>query len=180
MKVAEVNKLRYPIGEFIVPDKISRDEIDNYINIISSFPEKLKNLVSGLSREQLNQQYREGGWTVRQVIHHVADSHMNAFIRFKLALTEDIPTVKPYFEDKWAELGDYKSDDINVPLNLLTYLHIKWHDLMKSMNTEDYEKSFFHPEHGKEFKLEETAAMYSWHCDHHYAHILELKKKNGW
>lgn len=180
MNVAEAKNLKYPIGEFIVPEEISQDEINLFIDTISSFPEKLNKLVSGLSREQINVKYREGGWTVKQVIHHLADSHMNAFIRFKLALTEDIPTVKPYFEDKWAELADCDSDDISVPLNLLKALHVKWHDLLKSMSSEDFSKSFFHPEYGKEFKLEEIAALYSWHCDHHFAHIKELKKKKGW
>ncbi|MBV6477847.1 MAG: putative metal-dependent hydrolase YfiT [Ignavibacteria bacterium] len=180
MNVVEAKNLRYPIGEFIVPESISQNEIDSYMEIISSFPEKLKSVVSELSADKLNTHYREGGWTVKQVVHHLADSHMNAFIRFKLALTEDIPTVKPYFEDRWAELEDGNSDDINLSLTLLEVLHKKWHVLMKSMSEEDFEKSFFHPEYGREFKLKEITAQYSWHCEHHFAHIIELLKRKGW
>lgn len=174
MKNPETERQKYPIGVFTPPVEITPEDIKNYIEVISGFPEKLEALVSGLSEEQLNTRYRKGGWTVKQVIHHLADSHMNAFIRFKLALTEDIPTVKPYFEDKWAELGDVNTTDIKVSMDLLKALHKRWANLLRSMDEKDFEKSFFHPEQGKEFTLKEIAALYSWHCSHHFEHINQL------
>lgn len=180
MQNTELDNLRYPIGQFIAPDPVTEELLNNYISDIENFPENLKELVSGLSEDQLNTRYRENGWTVRQVIHHIADSHMNAFIRFKLALTEDMPTVKPYFEDKWAELGDYISTPPEVSLMLIDALHCRWINLLRSMNKKDFESIFFHPEYGQEFSLAEIAGMYSWHGKHHYAHINELIKRMNW
>ncbi len=177
MENKELDKLKYPIGNFITPEHITEQDLKSYIRTIEEFPALLKNLVKDFSEEQLNTPYRPKGWTVKQVIHHVADSHMNAYIRFKLALTEDMPTIKAYYEDKWAELGDYKLTSHKISLDLLEALHIKWINLLKSMSKKDFEKSYFHPEYGKEFQLDEIAAMYSWHCNHHYAHINELKKR---
>lgn len=180
MENKELEKLKYPIGIFSVPEKITEDDIRNYISDIEDLPKKLRNLVSEFTEEQMNTLYRPKGWTVKQVIHHLADSHMNSYMRFKLALTEDTPTIKPYYEDKWAELADYKNTSVEVSLKLLESLHERWVILMKSMNKKDFEKSFFHPEQGKEFSLDEVAALYSWHSKHHYAHIEELKKRKGW
>jgi hypothetical protein len=180
MENKELEKLKYPIGHFSPPEPITEEDIKSYISDIEELPGKLKNLVSNLSEEQLNTAYRPKGWTVKQVIHHIADSHMNAYIRFKLALTEDTPTIKPYYEDKWAELADSKNTSIDVSLKLLESLHERWINLLKSMTKKDFEKSFFHPEHGKEFSLDEVAGMYSWHSKHHFAHIEELKKRKGW
>jgi len=180
LTTTETEKEKYPIGSFIPPEETSFEDLQNQIETISEFPDKLEKLVEGLNKEQWNTCYRRNGWTIKQVVHHLADSHMNSYIRFKLALTEDIPTVKPYFEDRWAELGDNDSTDVSVSLLLLKALHVKWVNLIKSMSEEDFEKSFFHPEHGKEFTLKEILALYSWHCNHHYAQIEELLKRKGW
>ena len=180
MENEALEKLKYPIGQFSHPEPITDSDIQNYISDIGIFPENLKKLVSGFSEEQLQTPYRKKGWTVKQVIHHIADSHMNAYIRFKLALTEDMPAIKPYFEDKWAELGDYKTTPVEVSLILIDALHKRWVNLLRSMNKKDFEKIFFHPEHGKEFSLDEITGMYSWHGKHHYAHINELKKRMNW
>lgn len=176
----ELEKLKYPIGRFNTPDVITEQDLKNYISNIEKLPGNLRRLVENLSDEQLNTNYRKGGWNVKQVIHHLADSHLNAFIRFKLTLTEDTPTVKAYYEDKWAELGDYKITPVEVSLNLLDSLHIRWINLLRSMSSKDFSKTFFHPEYGKDFSLNEIAAMYSWHCRHHYAHIEDLKKRMKW
>ena len=180
MENKSVEDLRYPIGTFNKPEPITPEDLQGYINVIEELPGRLRTLVANLSEEQLNTEYRPDGWTVKQVIHHIADSHVNAYIRFKLALTEDTPTVKPYFEDKWAKLGDYKLTPIDVSLSLIDSIHARWINLLKSMDEKDFEMSFFHPEHGKEFSLDESAGMYAWHCSHHYAHIAELKKRKNW
>lgn len=180
MENSEILKMKYPIGKFTAPDPVTEEDLQNYISDIEKFPGELKALVSGFSEDQLNTRYRENGWTVKQVIHHIADSHMNAFIRFKLALTEDMPTIRPYFEDKWAELGDYSSTPPEVSLNLIDALHSRWTVLLRSMSKKDFEKIYFHPEHGEEFSLAESAGMYAWHGKHHYAHINELKKRMKW
>lgn len=180
MESKELEKLKFPIGHFSPPETIDEDVLNNYISDFEKLPGKLRGLISNLSEEQLNTPYRPKGWTVKQVIHHIADSHMNAYIRFKLALTEDTPSIKPYYEDKWAELGDYKNTPVDVSLDLINSLHMRWVNLMRSMSKKDFEKSYFHPELAKEYSLDEVAGMYSWHCNHHYAHIEELKKRKGW
>ncbi len=180
MEENELEKLRYPIGRFSIPDVVSESDLKSYIAEIEEFPGRLRILVQGFNKEQFETAYRENGWKVKQVVHHAADSHINAFIRFKLALTEDTPTVKAYYEDKFAELGDYKDTAVEVSLNLLEALHIRWIALMRSMSLSDFERTFFHPENGMEFSLAETAALYSWHCRHHYAHIEDLKKRMKW
>lgn len=180
MENSELEKLKYPIGQFIAPEPVTETDLKNYISDIERFPEELNELVSGFTESQLDTNYRKNGWNVRQVIHHIADSHMNAYIRFKLALTEDMPAIKPYFEDKWAELGDYKNTPVDVSLALIDSLHKRWVNLLRSMDKKDFEKTFFHPEHGKVFSLDEVAGIYSWHGRHHYAHINELKKRMNW
>ncbi len=176
----ELNKMKFPIGEFVAPDPVTEEDLQGFISDIERLPADLKKLVKDFSDEQLNTPYRDDGWTVRQVVHHIADSHINAFIRFKLTLTEDIPTIKPYFEDKWAELEDGKNLPVDISLSLLTFLHHRWITLLRSMNKKDFQKEFFHPEHGKEFCLDELTGMYSWHGKHHYAQINELKKRMRW
>ncbi len=180
MESKELEKQKYPIGHFSPPETISDEDLENYISDIEKLPEKLRSLLSGFTEEKLNTPYRSKGWTVKQVVHHIADSHMNAYIRFKLALTEDMPTIKPYYEDKWAELHDYQNTSIETSLDLIEALHSRWVNLLKSMTKKDFEKSFFHPEQGKEFSLDESTGMYSWHGRHHFAHIEELKKRKGW
>ena len=129
-----------------------------------------------MNQQQLDTPYREGGWTVRQVIHHLFDSHSNAYTRFKLALTEDTPAIKPYNEKAWAELGDVKTTDPKVSVTLLVNLHKRWANLLKSMSAEDFNRRYFHPEHNHAFALKEILAMYAWHGDHHYEHINLVKK----
>ncbi|MFZ9846607.1 MAG: YfiT family bacillithiol transferase, partial [Flavobacteriales bacterium] len=124
--------------------------------------------------------YREMGWTIRQVVHHCADSHMNSLTRFKLTLTEDKPVVKPYWEDRWAELVDSKSMPISPSVQMLEGIHARWTVLLNSLSEQDLVKSFIHPEHGKEFRVDENIGVYAWHCNHHLAHITELKKRKNW
>ena len=180
MENKELELLRYPIGKFTTPETITENDLMNYISDIERFPGDLRRIVTDLSPEQLDTQYRPKGWTVKQLIHHIADSHINAYLRFKLALTEDTPTIKPYFEDKWAELPDTAVTPVEVSLKIIEAIHTRWVNLLRAMDKKDFEKSFFHPEYGKEFSLEQAAAMYSWHGKHHFAHIKELKKRKGW
>lgn len=172
-------KLRYPIGKFKTPDSVSESDISSYIDIIEKLPERLIKEVKSLDESQLDTPYRDEGWTVRQVVHHVADSHMNAYIRFKLALTEDTPTIKPYLEARWAELADSKAP-VNLSLPIIEGVHKRWVIILRNMKSEDFEKKLFHPEHNKELILKNVAALYAWHCNHHLAHITELKKREGW
>jgi len=175
----ELNKLRYPIGKYKAPDIISKDIVDGWIKIIEEHPQKLRALVNGLSDEQLDTPYRPDGWTIRQVVHHLPDSHINSYVRFKWALTEDRPTIKAYHEDRWAELPDCFGP-INDALDLLSAVHKKWVIILKSLSENELKKSFVHPESGRETLLDWNLGMYAWHCDHHYAHIENLKKEKGW
>lgn len=170
---------RYPIGKFHFDGPQSEDEKRKQIAEIEQTPAALRVAVSGLSSEQFDTPYREGGWTVRQVVHHVPESHMNAYVRFKLALTEDVPTIKPYAEDRWAELPDVNATPTEVSLALLESLHTRWVYLLRSIKPEDWKKTFRHPEHGV-VSLEKNLAMYAWHGKHHVAHITELRKRMGW
>ncbi len=146
---------------------------------IAGTPANLRSAVKGLSDAQLDTPYRAGGWTVRQVVHHVPDSHLNSYVRFKLALTEDEPTIKPYAEDRWAELADTKSTPIEVSLTLLESLHDRWVRLLRSLSTEDWKRTFRHPDLGA-MNLEKTLALYAWHGRHHVSHVTELRKREGW
>jgi uncharacterized damage-inducible protein DinB len=149
------------------------------IEEIELMPAALRAAVRGLSPQQVETPYREGGWTVRQVIHHVPESHMNAYIRFKLALTEDQPTIKPYAEDLWAKLPDVESTPLEVSLALLASLHGRFVYMLRSMQPEDWKRSFNHPQLGP-MALEKNLALYSWHGRHHLAHVTELRKRMGW
>lgn len=171
---------KYPIGKFKKPENISDQDLDLYIKTIKDFPGKLKNLIENWTDEQLDTQYREGGWKVRQLINHLSDSHMNSFIRFKLALTEDNPTIKPYDEAKWAELQDSFSMEIKPALQILKGLHKRWVYELKSLTNREFESTFFHPENNETITLKENVAFYSWHCEHHLAHIKNLKTEKGW
>lgn len=172
-------QLRYPIGKFKTPETVNDTDILNWIDTIEKFPERLQKEVITLNDSQLDTPYREEGWTVRQVVHHVADSHMNAYIRFKLTLTEHTPTIKPYLEAQWAELADSKAT-INLSLPILEGVHKRWVIILKSMKQEDFEKKMFHPEHNKELILKNVLALYAWHSNHHLAHITQLKKRKEW
>lgn len=180
MENSILEKLRYPIGKFIAPEIYSKEYLDEKISEIATFPERLKKEVTNLTDEQLDTAYRHDGWTIRQVIHHCADSHMNCFIRIKWALTEDMPTIKFYHEDRWGELYDNLTMPIQPSLSLLEGLHFRLAYLMSSLSESDLEKSFIHPEHNSEFKLKEIIGTYAWHGNHHLAHITELKNRKGW
>jgi len=175
-----MEKLQYPIGKFQKPIIITDVELRNWISEIEEFPNHLRKATQDLYNPQLDTPYRPEGWTIRQVVHHCADSHMNSFIRFKLALTEENPTIKPYWEDRWAELPDSKSMPIEFSIQLLESLHARWVVLLRSLSESDFAKTFVHPEHGKIFTLAENTGIYAWHCNHHLAHIAELRKRERW
>lgn len=180
MSEQELEKLKFPIGRFEIPGSLSADQIQNFIDDIELFPIRLEREVIALTAAQLDTPYRPDGWTIRQVVHHCADSHMNSLTRFKLALTEEKPAIKPYWEDRWAELPDSKRQPIEPAIQMLKGLHSRWTFLLRSLSSKDLKKSFIHPEHGKEISLEENIANYAWHCNHHLAHITTLKVKAGW
>ncbi|HEY6437420.1 MAG TPA: bacillithiol transferase BstA [Ignavibacteriaceae bacterium] len=175
----DLEKLKYPIGRYQLDDNINKTSVDNWIKEIESLPKKLIATVRGLKKDQLLTPYRPEGWTVQQVVHHIADSHMNAYIRFKLALTEDKPMIKPYDEKLWAELPDSKAVDINVSLDLIKSLHKRWTDLLKQLSEEELSKEFLHPESGMK-KLNETVCHYAWHGNHHLAQLTSLKQRMRW
>ncbi|MFB5087764.1 bacillithiol transferase BstA [Psychrobacillus sp. PGGUH221] len=169
---------RYPIGEFEFDGKITRNEIEEWIKQIEDLPELLAVAVSDLNDQQMDTAYRLGGWKVRQVVHHLADSHMNAYIRFKLAITEDTPVIKPYNEGEWAELPDYELP-VETSISLLKALHIRWVKLLKSLTFTDLEKTFVHPDSG-EISIGKNIGIYAWHGQHHLAHITSLCIRKGW
>jgi len=171
---------RYPVGQFELPaGNISEKQRLEFIAAVEEAPRRLREAVKGLNEQQLSTSYRDGGWNVRQVVHHVPDSHMNAYVRFKLALTEDNPTIKPYEEDKWATLGDGNTP-IEVSLQLLECLHVRWVNLLKSMKESDWKRTYHHPGMGKTLTLEQVLALYAWHGRHHVAHVTTLRKSRGW
>lgn len=172
----DIDKLRYPIGKYEPGDTISIEEIQAWRKDISNFPKVLKQEVEALNDKQLGLCYRPGSWSIHQVVHHCADSHMNAFIRFKLALTEDKPTIKPYEEAKWAKLGDVTNVDVEVSINLLLALHQRWTALLESIPVTAFGRKYLHPQLKMEIDLAYTVGMYSWHCKHHLAHIKNAKK----
>jgi uncharacterized damage-inducible protein DinB len=175
----DLEKLKYPIGRYQLEDIIDKASIDKWIKEIELLPQKLSDAVNGLSADQLQTPYRPDGWSVQQVIHHIADSHMNACIRFKLTLTEDKPMVKPYDEKLWAELPDSNLVDILVSLDLIKSLHKRWTTLLNQLTEEELEKEYLHPESGMK-DLKETICHYAWHGNHHLAHITSLKHRMKW
>ena len=174
-----MNDPRFPIGKFHYEGPPSEEQRQKFIAEIAQAPVALRTAVEGLSQQQLDTPYRDGGWTVRQVVHHVPDSHMNAYIRFKLALTEEEPTIKPYAEDRWAELADTKSTPVEVSLVMMDVLHQRLVELLKSLTPNDWKRQFRHPELGV-VPLEKNVALYAWHGKHHVAHVTELRRRMGW
>jgi uncharacterized damage-inducible protein DinB len=170
---------RYPIGKFHYDGAPDEEQRKKLIAEIAEAPAALRSAIQGLSPQQLEMPYREGGWTVRQLAHHVPDSHMNAYIRFKLTLTEDDPTIKPYLEDRWAKLSDSESTPVEVSVSLLDALHQRWVRLLRSLQPEDWKRTFRHPELGA-MPLEKNLALYAWHGRHHVSHVTELRKRMGW
>nr|WP_185151396.1 putative metal-dependent hydrolase [Peribacillus simplex] len=170
--------LRYPVGKFQFEGKITSGIAEGWINEIKALPRMLREAVGNMNDEQLDTAYRPGGWTVRQVVHHIADSHMNAYIRFKLALTEESPVIKPYEEAQWAELPDYDLP-IEVSLSLIESVHIRMCKLLSGLHADDMGRTFIHPDSG-EVTVGENIGIYAWHGRHHLAHITSLSKCQGW
>jgi len=167
----DLEKLRYPIGRFKMTEQPTAEHIQNWIDDIQQFPSDFRQIAQSLTEQQLNTPYRPDGWTLRQVIHHVADSHINSYIRFRWALTEDAPTIKAYDETLWAELLDAKTAPIELSLNLLEGLHQRWVILLRSFSESDLQKAFVHPESGKSIPLYKNIALYAWHGKHHLGHL---------
>lgn len=175
-----MDDLRFPIGKFErTKEPNTPEKRKMLIDLIAKAPEHLKQAVTGLNGKQLDAPYREGGWTVRQVTHHLADSHMNAYVRYKLGLTEDNPTIKPYKEAAWADLADSRVTPIDVSLALIDHLHARWVVLLRTLKPEDWERNVTHPEAGP-MSLDMMLRLYAWHGAHHVAHITELRKRNAW
>ena len=175
----DITELQYPIGKFIAQESYSAEEIQQNIQCIASLPARLVEAVALFTDSQFDTPYREGGWTVRQLIHHIIDSHLNAYIRFKWTLTEPGPVIKAYYEKLWATTPEVKADP-QISIDLLKAHHRKWVVLLKALAPDDLEKHFIHPETKKEVKLKTLTAMYAWHGDHHLAHITRLKERLGW
>ena len=172
--------LRYPIGNFKDPVEVTSDQVLAWILILEKFPAELRATVEKMNDGQLDTPYREGGWTVRQVVHHLVDSHVNSYVRFKLAVTETNPVIKPYFEELWGELPDAKEGPIDFSLNFLEALHKRWTFFLRRMKPEEWQRTYVHPESGKVWKLTSVLALYAWHCKHHHAHITTLAARMGW
>jgi hypothetical protein len=170
---------RFPLGKFHFDASPDAHQREQQIREIEQAPAAMRAAVQGLSGQQMNTPYRDGGWTVLQVVHHVPESHMNAYIRFKLALTEDEPTIKPYMEDRWAQLPDNESTPAEVSLLLLDTLHDRFARVLRGMKPEEWKRTFHHPELGV-VSLERNLGLYAWHGRHHVAHITELRKRMGW
>jgi len=177
--MTDVDDLRYPIGRFKAPSAITAQDRAAHIAVLRELPGRLTSAVNGLNDAQLDTPYRDGGWTVRQVVHHVPDSHLNAYVRLKLALTEDRPTIKPYNEAAWAELADSKSTPIEVSQALLDAVHVRFVQLWRSLKPEHFARTLIHPDHG-ERTVDWLLFVYEWHGKHHTAHITELRKQKGW
>jgi len=171
--------LRYPIGKYVI-QPFSEKLLGEWLIDIKNLPQHLENAILNLDEAQLNTPYRDGGWTVKQVVHHVADSHMNAYIRFKLRLTEDSLVIKPYDEAAWAEMADTKNLPVNISLTLLHALHSRWIEVLKNMSREDLDKTAYHPESKIEYTLWGLLGLYAWHSKHHVAHITSLRERMKW
>lgn len=174
-----MDDLSYPVGKFSFPESVSAQELDRFMDEIEAAPSRFRAAVAGLDDAQLDTPYRPGGWTVRQVAHHVPDSHMNSYIRYRLALTEDEPTIKPYEQGLWAELVDARSMPVEPSLVLLESLHARWVPLLRSLSDAEWKRTFRHPELGL-VRLDQNAALYAWHGRHHVAHVTRLRERNGW
>ena len=174
-----MEELKYPIGRY-VEQPFSDNRLKEWLLDIQSLPQQIESAITNLDEAQLETPYRDGGWTVKQLVHHVADSHMNAYIRFKLALTEDNPSIKPYDQEAWANMMDTKTIPINVSITLLYALHSRWNVIVRNISGEEWSRTVFHPEHKKEMTLWYLLGMYAWHSRHHVAHIMKLRERMGW
>jgi uncharacterized damage-inducible protein DinB len=180
MREASVTDLRYPIGKFAYDGAMTDARRAACVARISAAPAALRAAVAGLSDAQLDTPYRPDGWTVRQVVHHVPDSHLNAYVRMRLALTEDVPTIKPYEEARWAELPDACTLPVEVSLALLEALHVRWTALLRTFGAVEGARQLRHPEHGRLMTIDELLALYAWHGEHHVAHVTSLRDRSGW
>ncbi len=170
--------LRFPIGRFNSDIEVTENLLKSFIKTIEKLPDEISNAVKDLNDEQLDTEYRPDGWTVRQVVHHVADSHLNSYCRFKLALTEENPTIRAYYEDRWAELPDNEMP-IDVSINIIDGVHLRWSKILNSMSNEDFRRTLVHPESGN-WTLDKFLGLYDWHSKHHTAHITTLRERKGW
>ncbi len=175
-----MSDLRYPIGQFSMTSEVTATDRTRWIEDIARTPAALRAAIAGLDPSQFDTPYRPGGWTVRQVVHHLPDSHLQAYVRFKLALTEDEPTITPYDQGRWAELSDVRLVAPEVSVNLLEVLHQRWTALLTSLSPTDYQRGFRHPEFGRVLTLDEALARYAWHGEHHVAHITSLRQRQRW
>ncbi len=176
----DLEQLKYPIGKYAPPNPITPEHHYAWIQELVLAPGRFREAARAMSETQLDTPYREGGWTVRQLLHHVPDSHMNAYIRFKWTLTEEKPTIKAYHEDRWAKLEDSRVVPVELSLSLLESLHNRWVALLKVLTPEDFKKLYVHPQYGTEFSLERVLGLYAWHGKHHLAHIVNLKERMKW
>ncbi|MFY8021024.1 MAG: YfiT family bacillithiol transferase [Bacteroidia bacterium] len=167
----DIEALKFPVGRFVEPEDFHQEMIEKYTASIRHFPDLLEAKLKQLEPHQLNETYREGSWTIRQIVHHLADSHMNAFIRFKLALTEEQPVIKPYLQDAFVAMSDEKDFDILPSLAIIRGVHERWTRVIESMTALDYERTYIHPEYGKVYPLKLVLAQYDWHCRTHLGHI---------
>ncbi|HMI67214.1 MAG TPA: putative metal-dependent hydrolase [Cyclobacteriaceae bacterium] len=174
------DELRFPIGKFTPKENYTTEDLQQCIRRIEALPAKIEEAAKTLTPAQLNTPYREGGWTLRQVLHHIPESHMNAYIRFKWALTEDTPTIKAYNEKAWAETPEIVLLDPRISIDLLKALHVKWVALLKSLSPKDLQKQYLHPDTKRYNRLDNMVAMYAWHGEHHLAHITSLKERMRW
>lgn len=174
-----IEQLKYPIGKFKAPKVITANHIEAWISDIEALPERLTKAVQDLSEEQLDTPYRPDGWTIRQVVHHLADSHINSITRFKLGMTEDNPTIKPYAEGAWALLADSHIPIVSS-MQILKGLHHRLGVLLRSLSNDDLDRTFFHPESQRSFSLKVNVGVYAWHSNHHLGHITSLRERKGW
>ena len=172
----KLDDLKYPIGKYAPNKNPDKKLLESWLNDLTVLPNRLMEITQGLSEEELTYIYRPGGWSIRQVVHHIADSHMNSIIRFKLALTEDEPTIRPYHEDRWANLQDVASVDINASIQILSGVHARLVPLLESLTDNELRREFIHPEYNTRMTIIETIGMYAWHSNYHYAHIGQALK----
>ena len=176
----DIEKIKFPIGRYMKPEAFNVAVMNDAICTLEELPQKLRTATQDLSEEQLNTPYREGGWTIRQVVHHIADSHINGYIRMKLAVTESIPTIKSYDQDKWATLYDSMHAPISISLDLIEALHQRWVHFLRSLEGRDFRKKFHHPESNQNQSLGLWLTIYAWHSDHHLSHITQLRERLHW
>ncbi|HKX85247.1 MAG TPA: putative metal-dependent hydrolase [Flavobacterium sp.] len=174
-----IEQLKFPIGQFHFSEDCDDNTIAAWKETIASFPQNLKIVTDGLSSVEMNWQYRPEGWCVKQVVHHLADSHMNALIRIKLALTEESPVIRPYEEGLWAQLSDGLNDNISSSLKIIEGVHERWSQVLESLSEKDWNKMYFHPQHQRLFSIKEGLGIYQWHCNHHLAHIKQALEHQG-